>query len=304
MIRLFLFYFSICINILLYMNLDFLPNSFINLLKILDFNKLYEIRVRTGYPLKVFYENKYINLSKRNLEDNDLICTATDIKEIINNITEFSVYAFNDRLKQGYITINGGVRIGISGECVFNDKKILTINNISSLNIRIPHMIANCSSEIFPYIINGNNILNTLIISPPFCGKTTILKDLALKINSVISSPVLIIDDRGEFFGLTGENIDVLSYADKQYAFNCGIRSLSPRIVITDELSCVEDWKYVQSAVNSGVKVVASCHADSVKNLKNKESFIYNLFDRYVVLSDLEIGKTKNVFGKDFNVIV
>ena len=268
------------------MDLSFLPYKYINVLKNTNINLLYEIRLRTGYPVKLNYNNENVYLSHNGIttnKENVMICSNSDICEIINNVTEHSLYAFNGRIKEGYLTTKGGIRIGLAGECVFNDDKIKTIKNFSSLNIRIPHMIPDCSNSFINQIILKENVNNTLLISTPFKGKTTLLKDIAIKINKILALPILIIDERGEFAEIEGENIDKISYSNKEFAFNNGLRSLSPSIIITDELSSVEDWVFVQNAVNSGVKIVASCHSDNIEDLQKKQFFIKDIFNRYVV---------------------
>ncbi len=289
------------------MDLSFLPIKYTNAIKNIDINYLYEIRLRTGYAVKVNYNNKNAYLSFYGLTQNckdAIICSSFDISEIIKNVTEHSLYAFNDRIKEGFITTKHGVRIGIAGECVFCENKIQTIKNFSSLNIRIPHQINGCSSGVIKEIINQGKVNNTLIISPPFLGKTTLLKDIATELNKVVNLPILIIDERGEFNNIEGENIDKITYSNKNYAFNYGLRSLSPSVVITDELSNSEDWLCVKNAVNSGIKIIASCHSDCLENLASKNCFIKNLFDRYIVLSNNgEFGKVEKVFNKELNEV-
>ncbi len=129
---------------------------------------------------------------------------------------------------------------------------------------------------------------NTLIISPPAKGKTTILKDLARKIDAKLNIPILIMDERGEFASVKGKNIDVIKFGNKLYSFNYGVRSLSPMVVITDELSEKNDWICASNAANSGVKIIASCHGGNIDEIKRKEYFINNVFERYVVLKNLQ----------------
>ena len=289
------------------MNLSFLPDKYLGIIKNIDYDLLYEIRLRTGYPTKINYNNKIVYLSYQGLttdKDKAIICTNIDITEIINNLTERSLYAFNDRIKEGYLSTTSGVRIGLAGECVFCDNKIQTIKNFSSLNIRVPHQIKNCSNKFIKDIISKGIINNTLLISPPFLGKTTLLKDIAIQLNSRQNNSILIIDERGEFAEIDGENIDKITFSNKTFAFNNALRSLSPSIVITDELSSKEDWEYAKNAINSGVKIIASCHSDSLDSLIRKDSFIENLFERYIVLSkNKSFGQVDKIFNKELRKI-
>lgn len=276
------------------MELCWLPDKIFDLISRLDINKLYNVRLRVNQPVVIDYDFDRFFLGTSGItktEENCIICDALDIKNIIEKVTYKSLYAFNERIKCGYINADYGIRIGIVGECVFDKDGIVTIKNVSSLNVRIPHNITGCSNDVYKLL--GKNLENNLIIvAPPFCGKTTILKDLANKINDNYNKNILIIDERGEFLDISGKNIDIVRYSDKTFAFNIAIRSMSPDVVITDELCTQNDWLCVKSAVNSGVKIIASCHAENFSQLKNKDFFIENIFDRYVFLKN---GKTPGV---------
>ena len=141
-------------------------------------------------------------------------------------------------------------------------------------------------------------------MSPPFKGKTTILKDLCRKINDNSDKAILLIDERSEFRNISGKNIDRVENSNKLYAFSYSVRSLSPEIVITDELSEKSDFLCAQSVVNSGVKIIASCHAACIEDLISKDYFIKNIFDRYVFLSNgSEFGKIDGIYNKELKLI-
>lgn len=287
-------------------NLSFLPNRMQNSLKKIDLTDCSELRLRTGFAAFVIKKGQkvYVNESGLTLNSSEaFVCSDSDVKETILNLTERSLYAFNDKLKLGFLTTKDGVRVGVCGECVFDSGKILTIKKFTSLNIRIPHEIKNCSGKIFDKLFK-NEIFNTLIISPPAKGKTTILKDLARKINEKSNNSILIIDERGEFGSVSGENIDIIRYSDKVYALNLGIRSMSPNIVITDELQTENDWKSVEFAATDGVKVIASCHGKSINDVKSKPYFNKSVFERYVILDAYKpAGTVKEILDMDFNAI-
>lgn len=289
------------------MDLSFLPLSLQLSLNQIDLNFLYEIRLRKNYPIiiKVGFNVGYLSTNGFTIDKEEgIICEKRYIDEIIENVTENSIYAFNDRIKNGFLTTLTGVRIGISGECVTDKTTVITIKNITSLNIRVPHEVDDCSLDIFNKIFFGNALLNSLIISLPGYGKTTILKDLAKKINNFIQRPLLIIDERGEFSNVSGENIDLIRYSDKLYAFNYAIRSMSPYVVITDELITQDDWTCVANANESGIKIIASCHSDSIEKLQRKQFFRDCVFDRYFLLDcQNNAGVLKYVYDKDFNLI-
>lgn len=293
------------------MNLNFLPSKISNGIKNLSTDKLYEIRIRLDYPIILLYDNNKFYLGKNGITNNKslaIYCESFDIEHIIKTITEHSIYAFNDKLKQGFLPTKDGLRIGVAGECVFENNQIVTIKNITSLNIRIPHNVLDCSNKLFDYLLDETNFLpriyNSLIISPPTCGKTTILKDLIRKIDLLNYFSILVIDERGELSNVKGQNVDTIKFSNKLFAFKYGIRSLAPNIIITDELSTFDDWKCVQEAVNSGVKVIATCHAESIKDVVQKEYYIKELFDRFFCLKNKgKIGVLSEVYDKTYKLI-
>lgn len=292
------------------MLLDFLPKKIYDPLSVLGVNYVYEIRIRLGFSVKINYKGEFYFLTetgecvKEKSGRVDLVVAdGQEISEIIDKVTQRSIYAFNDRIKSGFITGESGERIGLAGDCVVENGKIITIKNLTSLNVRVPHSIENCSDKLFPFICCGSDVKNTVIVSPPFCGKTTILKDLAKKLNDKNAGSIMIIDERGEFADVKGENIDKISFSDKEYAFSFGLRALSPDIVITDELFGEKDWRFCSEAVSCGIKIIASVHAGNIDELKSKNYFVKNVFFRYVVLDGTGLGKIKRIYDEDFKAI-
>lgn len=286
------------------MNLNFLGAKIVQALNKLNLDKLYEIRLRVNYPVKINFDNVIYVLTDDGIcKGVPIICDKTMIDGVVNCVTKNSLYAFNEQIKRGYLTVNG-IRVGLAGECVIDNGTVITLKNFTSLNVRIPHEIKDCARKVMKYLTCKGKIKNTLIVSPPFCGKTTILKDVALKLNCTNRFNILIIDERGEFENITGENIDTITYSDKLYAFEYGIRSLSPNVVLTDELSGEKDWKCVKAASNSGINVIASCHADTLENVANKSCFIKDVFERYIILKNNgSLGVVDKVYDKNFNII-
>ena len=278
------------------MFIEYFPSRLNSDLKNIEFENLIELRIRIGFPIIAKTINNRILLNKT--------VYKSDIEYIINELTEHSIYAHNDKILQGYLIDKSGTRIGLTGECVFDKDKIISIKNISSLNIRFSKKINNCSKEILNKIIYNGQVLNTLIISPPTKGKTTILKDLIEKINSIDKYSILLIDERGEFATITGKNIDSIRFCNKNYAFSIAIRSMAPDIVITDEISSSEDWAYLVNAVNCGVNIIATCHGSSLKNIRNKDGFNNKIFDRYIVLKSYGLpGVVDFIYNGEFKVI-
>lgn len=290
------------------MELDFLPLKTYKFVKE-NYEKLSEIRFRKNFPISVLFEGKrgYINTKGFvDKSENCLYCEQSDIDFIINNITEKSLYAFNDEIKKGFITTKNGIRIGISGTCVTENGKMVTIKNFTSLNVRLPHKILNCSDIIFNNIFDRHygTVKNTLIVAPPSGGKTTLLKDLCVKIDYRSHNQILIIDERGELTEVEGKNIDKISFSDKQYAFECGIRSLSPNLVVTDELSSENDWNCLLNATLSGTSVIASCHGKKLSDVTEKKGFDKKIFERYFIVGvDGIPGKIEKIYDENLKEI-
>ena len=280
------------------MKVDFLPKKILKALQKFNLNFVYEIRLRKDFPIKINY--KGVKCFLLDEFESKIICAKLDIEYVINVITENSLYAFNDRIKEGYITTKEGVRIGLAGECVTEKGDIVTIKNITSLNIRIPQEIFGCSDEIYNKIFT-NKLYNTLIVAPPFTGKTTILKDIVRRFNVEKNIDILLLDERGEFNYLAGENVDKISYADKNQCFNLGIRTLSPDIVIMDELSTKQDFNSIEYATSCGVKIIATLHGEDENDVFKKPFFKKWVFDRYVILKKGMLGVVKTILDKEFN---
>ena len=140
------------------------------------FDHIQEIKLRIGKPLIIIYRGK-----ERMWKD--VIVTKEEIKETLEYISNYSLYAYEHELKQGFITIEGGHRVGMAGQVIMEEGKIKNLKYISSINLRISHEVKNCADKIFPYITYNKQMYHTLLISPPRCGKTTLLRDIIRQVS-------------------------------------------------------------------------------------------------------------------------
>ena len=245
-----------------------------------EFNILEEIRIRAGKPiiLKLRNKSKILNY----------IINTQDILEITEKITENSIYSYQNQICSGYITLKGGHRVGISGNVVMEDNKVININYIYSLNFRIARQIIGVSEKIVNEVMDDNGIYNTLIISKPGAGKTTILRDLIRNISK--TKTIGVVDERGEITAMyknmpqndMGLKVDILSNVSKDIGIKMLVRSMAPDIICADEIGTKEDIEAIKYAVTSGVKGIFTAHGDSIKDI-NKSPILKELLDLRIV---------------------
>lgn len=268
-----------------------------------------EIRLRANMPLVLFcgnrsyfYDENGIVLS--NYDARALTPSLNDIKESFNNICNYSVYSYQHQLKEGFITVKGGHRVGICATAVYQDNRINTIRDISSLNIRIARQIKGIAEPILSqvdFIRSG-----VLIAGKPSSGKTTLLRDISRSLSLKLIK-LAVIDERGELAAMTGATMgndlgfcDVLNDYKKTDAIEIAIRALSPDIIVCDELGNIDEIKFITLSVNSGVKLIATIHAGSYEELlrkpQTKAILDTGAFNTVVVLDDSRNpGKIKSI---------
>lgn len=274
-----------------------LPKEISNIVKqYLQEDAVQEIRIKSGKPviLNLSYGEKVL----------DYRTTSEDLKFMMAKVSNYSLYAFEEEIKQGYITLKGGHRVGLAGECVISNGEVRTIKNISSLNIRICREIIGSSNKIMNLITNNNRVYNTLIVSPPKCGKTTILRDIAKNISNgmykinLSGKKVTIVDERSEiaacYNGVPQMNVgirtDILDNCLKKSGMIMAIRSLSPEVLICDEIGTKGDLEALNMAFNSGVNVIVTVHGYDIADVYGRAVFkdlIDNcILERIILLSN------------------
>ena len=283
----------------------------------IDAESLQEIRMRVEKPFLILADGEeYCVTEKGELtkqEQKGYIVTKQEIMETISYITHYSLYAYEDEVRQGFLTIEGGHRIGIAGKMVMEGNRIKNIKYISFLNIRITHEKKGCADELLPYIIDQGRICHTLLVSPPRGGKTTILRDLVRQLSNgtkfLPGVTVGVVDERSEIGGSymgvpqndLGIRTDVLDCCPKAEGMMMLIRSMSPHVIAVDEIGDYEDSRAIEAVMNCGCKVLATVHGSSIEDIQKKpllqQMVTQKVFERYVILGNLP-GKIKEIFDE------
>ncbi|WP_223591451.1 stage III sporulation protein AA [Neobacillus bataviensis] len=277
--------------------LNFLPKNIAGLIKQIPSDQkeeLEEIRIRIDRPIEITMKGVPKFLS--------YIIQPDDAFHLMNKISQFSIYTLEEELKRGYITVSGGHRIGLAGKVILEDEKVKAIRDIASFNIRIAREKIGIADPMIPYLFNGS-WKHTMIIGPPQTGKTTLLRDIARIISAgdrmkgIESNKVGIVDERSEIAGCVngvpqltfGHRVDVLDACPKAEGMMMMIRSMSPEVLIVDEIGRKEDAEAIQEAVHAGIKLIMTTHGTSLEEIRSRPSLReildQKIFERFVVLS-------------------
>jgi stage III sporulation protein AA len=275
---------------------------------------LEEIRIRENRPLEIVYNGRYAFVSAKGdlcVQSSEAIHpTRAECGKLLDLLTNHSVYSYEEELKRGFIAIAGGHRVGLAGRTVLEHGHVKFIRDVSSFNIRIAREVLDCGRKILPALLDPlhSSVHHTLVISPPQKGKTTLIRDLARLISygywPAITSwrglKVGIVDERSELAACirgvptfdVGPRTDVLDGCPKAEGMMMMIRSMSPDVLVVDEIGRREDAEAIHEAVHAGIRIIATAHGKDLNDIRSRpvlrQLVADEVFTRYVVLHTKE----------------
>ncbi len=302
----------------------------------LDPEKLQEIRLRANQPLMIVQGNREYFVTAggalrpagaKGVSDGTggfgqaYRVRPGEIRETVECMGNYSLYAFEEEIRQGFLTVPGGHRIGLAGKTVPDGRGIRTMRDISFVNVRMAHQVKGCADPVMPYLYENGQALHTLIISPPRCGKTTLLRDIVRQLSGgpdlkevtirptlegAITRPALaeaglavgVVDERSELAACyngvpqndLGPRTDVLDCCPKAKGMMMLVRSMSPQVIAVDELGGREDLEAAAYVMNCGCRLIATVHGSSLEDVSRKpvlgELVRNRMFQRYILLGN------------------
>ncbi|NLT16378.1 MAG: stage III sporulation protein AA [Clostridiales bacterium] len=276
-----------------------------------------ELRIRASRPLMVAAggEDIFVDAHGRSVGPKEALrIGAEHVGEIFERVTRASVYAVEHELQCGYTTLPGGYRVGFCGKTVIRLGVPTIISPCASFNIRIVREVIGCADPVLPFIVEGQRVHSTLVVSPPGVGKTTLLRDIARSLSTGFAGcggfHVSVVDERSEIAACyggvpqtqLGPRVDVLDGCPKAEGMQMLVRAMAPDVLVVDELARPEELEAVRDAAGGGVAVIASAHGDTVDQVLRRPAFAgcagQDVFTRCVVLWRAGgVGSIRGVFA-------
>lgn len=270
----------------------------------LDWERLQEIRIRVNCPLMVRYrEREQAVLPYHTVK-------PEEIEETMRLVSGHSLYAFAEEIRQGFLTLPGGHRLGICGLAVTEREEVVGFRQITFLALRLAHQVPGCADGLTEQLTEEGRFCHTLILSPPGCGKTTLLRDLIRQLSNGTAEQegrtVAVVDERMELSGSwrgipqndLGVRTDILSGCPKAEGISMLLRTMTPEILAVDELGAPRDIEAAQRALYCGCSLLATAHADSFAQAAAAPgigSLIKaGVFERYIIL-ERKNGKSGHI---------
>lgn len=245
-----------------------------------------EIRLRADRPIVIVTSSgsSFLTLSGKTSyiwSTNCVIAQRNEITDSLNKMCGYSMHSHYVDILNGYVTLPNGSRVGICGTAVFDNENVKGITDINCINIRIPRTVRGVSEPIFKNILS-NGLSSIIIAGSPSSGKTTMLKDLAYQLSSGILGKyykICVVDERKEIFPdrknleVLGANTDVILGFPKAKGISIAVRTLSPDVIICDEIGMYDEIDEIIAGMNTGVCFILTIHANSISDLNNKKAF-------------------------------
>lgn len=274
-----------------------------------------EIRIRVNKPILIYQNQKELSMNNEGsiiyVPEKGRSFSYKELQQLLDFWCQDSRYAFQNEIKRGFLTIEGGHRIGICGEVV-NDEEgnVQSIKYISTVNIRIAHEIKGVADNIMQYISTANQIKNTLIVSSPGAGKTTLLRDIIRQLSNGWDSNsgvnVGLVDERGEiaacFQGIpqldVGIRTDILDNCKKAVGMSMLLRTMAPAVIAVDELGSPEEIELIHQMNGNGCAVIATIHGNSIEEIKQKK-MLKEIWEQKIFSNIIFLFRHKSNFGMD-----
>lgn len=278
-----------------------------------------EIRLRLHRPLMVEADGRWMVKQDGGRTIHPMrawMVSEDEIRKTMELLTESSIYMVEEEMRQGYITLPGGHRVGLVGECVVRHGRLLRIRNVTGINIRIAREIRGIARLVLPHLWHNGRYMRTLVVSPPKAGKTTLLRDLVRGISDGdhcgYGAKVGLVDERNEVAGCyrgvpqlqIGVQTDVLASCPKIEGIYLMLRTMGPEVVAVDELGHAGEADAIRDLLYAGVSVLATAHADSIEELRQRSMLSRLLrhggFQRILLLSRrLGAGTVESIWDEE-----